>query len=94
MIMAGMGPTNPEAGVIATSPATAPLAAPRTVGLPLEIHSVNIQERAAAAVARWVTTKALVVSLLAAMALPAKMAFMSKIARYVMKSSFRAIIPL
>src|SRR5574337_162602 len=71
MAIAGIGPTKPDAGVLATSPATAPLAAPRTVGLPLELHSTNIQARAAAAVARWVTTKALVASLLAAVALPA-----------------------
>src|SRR5574341_1885020 len=71
MAMAGIGPTNPEAGVMATSPATAPLAAPRTVGLPLELHSASIQARAAAAVARCVTTNALVASLLAAIALQA-----------------------
>src|SRR4249919_3730346 len=46
--IAEMGPTNPEPGVIATRPATAPLAAPRTVGLPLKIQSITIQERAAA----------------------------------------------
>src|ERR1035438_6854177 len=68
---AGMGATNPEAGVIATSPATAPEIAPRTLGLPLRIHSANIQPRDAVAVAKWVATKALVASPEAARALPA-----------------------
>src|ERR1700690_1983202 len=45
------GSTNPDAGVIATSPATAPDAAPSTEGLPLAIHSANTQPRAPAAVA-------------------------------------------
>src|ERR1700744_3600373 len=49
------GSTKPEAGVIATRPATAPEAAPRTEGLPLVIHSANIQPSAAAAVAICVT---------------------------------------
>src|SRR5438046_10380846 len=49
MISDEIGPTKPEAGVIATSPATAPDAAPSTVGLPRLIHSVNIQPTAAAA---------------------------------------------
>src|SRR3990170_743822 len=53
-----IGPTKPDAGVIATSPATAPDAAPRTVGFPLCIHSANIHAKAAAAVAVLVTTKA------------------------------------
>ena len=39
------------AGVIATRPATAPEAAPSIEGLPLIIHSANIQDSAAAAVA-------------------------------------------
>src|SRR5438093_9968615 len=66
-----MGATKPEAGVIATSPATAPLAAPSTVGLPLPSHSANIHESDAAAVAVLVATKALVASALAVSALPA-----------------------
>src|SRR6266481_3514474 len=45
------GPTKPEAGVIATRPATAPEAMPSTLGLPFAAHSVNIQASAAAAVA-------------------------------------------
>src|SRR6266404_2789477 len=69
--MAGMGVTNPEAGVIATSPATAPEIAPRMLGLPVLIHSVTIHPSAAAAVAKWVATKALVASAFAANALPA-----------------------
>src|ERR1017187_6748709 len=66
-----MGFTNPDAGVIATSPATAPEIAPRTLGFPLRIHSANIQPSVAVAVAKWVATKALVASPLAASALPA-----------------------
>jgi hypothetical protein len=58
--MAASGPTKPEAGVMATKPATAPLAAPRTVGFPFKIHSLNIHESVAAAAAVWVTRKALV----------------------------------
>src|ERR1700676_578220 len=59
MITAESGPTKPEAGVIATRPATAPEQMPSTLGLPLAIHSVNIQASAAAAVAMWVTAKAM-----------------------------------
>src|SRR5258706_15602252 len=51
MITAGVGPTKPEAGVMATNPATAPDAIPKTLGLPLTIHSANIHPIAAAAVA-------------------------------------------
>src|SRR5471032_2739188 len=59
MITAGVGPTKPEAGVIATRPATAPDAMPSTLGLPLVSHSVNIQASAAAAVAIWVAAIAM-----------------------------------
>src|ERR1700719_2130790 len=69
--IAGMGFTNPDAGVMATSPATAPEIAPRMLGLPVLIHSVIIHASAAAAVAKWVATKALVARALAANALPA-----------------------
>src|SRR5438477_12816663 len=69
--MAGMGVTNPDAGVMATSPATAPEIAPRILGLPVLIHSTIIHPSAAAAVAKWVATKALVARELAAKALPA-----------------------
>src|SRR6266498_3256271 len=65
------GPTKPDAGVIATRPATAPLAAPKTVGFPRYSHSTTIQERAAVAVAVLVTTNALVARAPAATALPA-----------------------
>ena len=56
---------------MATRPATAPLAAASTVGLPLWSHSADIQESAAAAVAVLVATKALVARPFAATALPA-----------------------
>src|ERR1700676_4661523 len=69
--IAGMGVTNPDAGVMATNPATAPEMAPRMLGLPVIIHSVNIHASAAAAVAKWVATKALVASDPADKALPA-----------------------
>ena len=71
MSSAGKGCTKPEAGVMATSPATAPEIAPRAVGLPLWIHSKIVQPMAAAAAAKCVLTKALVASGLAASALPA-----------------------
>src|SRR5438552_2238968 len=47
-------PTLPAAGVIATSPATAPEAAPSIEGLPLKIHSAKIHDNTAHAVARYV----------------------------------------
>src|SRR5664280_1406202 len=59
MPKAGMGLTKPEAGVIATSPATAPETAPSTDGLPLVIHSAKAHPRAAAAVAICVTAIAM-----------------------------------
>src|SRR6476660_9553941 len=71
MSMAGMGFTNPDAGVIATNPATAPEIAPSTLGFPTTIHSTNIQPSTAAAVAKCVTMKALVASGPALSALPA-----------------------
>src|SRR3990172_3241537 len=71
MIRPPIGCTNPAAGVIATSPATHPEAAPSTVGLRRWIHSVKAHERVADAAARWVATKALVESSPAARALPA-----------------------
>src|SRR5215510_13538559 len=51
-------PTFPAAGVMATSPATAPEAAPSMEGLPLKSHSPNVQESTAHAVARKVLMKA------------------------------------
>src|SRR3989337_1189152 len=69
--IASMGWTKPEAGVMATRPATAPAAAPITLPLPASSQLANIQERAAAAAAVLVTTKALAAWPLAAPALPA-----------------------
>src|SRR5208282_4739461 len=71
MARAGIGATNPAAGVIATSPATAPEIAPRALGRPFLIHSAMLQLMAAAAVAMCVATNALVARALAASALPA-----------------------
>src|SRR5438309_11778207 len=56
---------------MATRPATAPEAAPRTVGFPRLIHSVNIQPSAAAAAPVLVAVNALTASPLASSALPA-----------------------
>src|SRR5882672_8031178 len=66
-----MGPTNPQPGVMATRPATAPEAMPRTVGLPRDIHSAPIHASAAAAAAVLVVRKALAASPDASSALPA-----------------------
>src|SRR4051794_22523937 len=63
--------TYPDAGVIATSPATAPAAAPSTLGRPWCAQLTVIQVRAAIAAAVLVTTKALVASAPAETALPA-----------------------
>src|SRR5215212_5826646 len=63
--------TKPEAGVIATSPATAPAAAPSTLGRPWCAQLTVIQVSAAIAAAVLVTTKALVASSFAPSALPA-----------------------
>src|SRR3954454_11659607 len=52
------GGAKPQAGVIATSPATAPEIAPSTVGFPRSSHSASGQAIAAAAVAKWVLAKA------------------------------------
>src|ERR1700744_4323160 len=71
MAIADIGCTNPEAGVMATRPATAPEIAPSAVGLPLWNHSKIVQPSAAVAVAKWVLTKALVARELAASAEPA-----------------------
>src|SRR6476646_627069 len=51
--------TKPDAGVIATRPATAPDAIPSTDGLPFASHSVNIHASAATAVANCVTNIAM-----------------------------------
>src|ERR1700750_3316748 len=71
MMIDAPGSTKPDAGVIATSPATAPEMQPSTEGLPLAIHSANIQPGAAAAVAIWVTVIAMPARPLAATAEPA-----------------------
>jgi hypothetical protein len=71
MTKAPVTPTKPDAGVIATRPATAPEAMPSTDGLPLVIHSVNIHDSAATAVASWVTTIAMPARPSAATAEPA-----------------------
>src|SRR5579864_4146889 len=68
---AGKGCTNPEAGVMATNPATHPEIAPNTLGLPLRIHSTKVHPSAAAAAPKWVATNALVARPDAASALPA-----------------------
>src|SRR5207249_7001017 len=59
MINAPLGSTNPEAGVIATRPATAPEIMPSTEGFLATIHSENIHESEAAAVAIWVAAAAM-----------------------------------
>src|SRR5918999_5493902 len=64
-------PTLPAAGVIATRPATAPDAAPSIEGLPFAIHSPNVHESTAQAVARNVLMKASVAELPASSAEPA-----------------------
>src|SRR6478672_11326145 len=56
--IAAQGSMNAQAGVIATSPATAPEAIPRVVGLPTRYRSTRIQPPAAAAVAIWVLMNA------------------------------------
>src|SRR5438093_11723071 len=71
MASAGIGPTNPAAGVIATNPATAPEIAPNALARPFFIHSAALQLNAAAAAAKCVATNALVASGLDASALPA-----------------------
>ena len=71
MISEPFGSTKPEAGVIATSPATAPEMMPSTLGFPLIDHSTNIQVNAAVAVAIWVTAIAIPALPLAATAEPA-----------------------
>src|SRR4029077_13037362 len=71
MMTAGVGITKPDAGVMATNPATAPEAMPSTLGFPLMTHSMNIQASAAAAVAICVTAMAMPARPSAATAEPA-----------------------
>ena len=68
---AGIGPTNPAAGVIATRPATAPEIAPSALARPFLIHSARLQLIAAAAAPKCVATNALDASPFEASALPA-----------------------
>src|SRR3546814_4720840 len=56
--MAVIGAANPAAGVMATRPATAPVIAPSSDGLPLATRSTSVHDTAAAAVATKVLTKA------------------------------------
>src|SRR5262245_63684007 len=69
--MAPTGPTKPEAGVMATRPATAPEQIPMTVGLPRIAHSTSIQVNAATAVAICVTVIAMPACILEVTAEPA-----------------------
>src|SRR5262245_59188803 len=69
--MAYSGFTNPAAGVMQTSPATAPEQAPRMLGFPRASHSAPDQASTPAAVARCVDTNALTASGLEDTALPA-----------------------
>src|SRR5262245_39826482 len=71
MISAGIGRTNPAAGVIATNPATAPEIAPSALAFPFLSHSAALQPNAAAAAPKCVATKALEASPPAVSALPA-----------------------
>src|SRR5574341_185045 len=66
-----IGDTNPEAGVIATSPATAPDAAPIVDALPVCAHDIRDHVTAAMPVATCVATNALVAFVAAAAAEPA-----------------------
>src|SRR2546422_362090 len=71
MMIDGIGPTYPEAGVIATSPQTAPTAIPTAEGFFFLTQSVSIQLTAAPAAAKFVTTRAFTARAFAARALPA-----------------------
>src|SRR3982751_2512193 len=66
-----IGTPKPEAGVMATRPATAPVAAPRSDGFLWMICSITAQETAAAAVATKVLMKATPVTPLASRFEPA-----------------------
>src|SRR5919201_4475450 len=71
MTIADIGDTKPDAGVIATSPATAPEAAPTVEGLPVCPQDTSAHVTAAMPVATWVATNALVAFVAAAAAEPA-----------------------
>src|SRR5882757_2298785 len=68
---AGIGATNPAAGVIATSPATAPEIAPSALARPFLNHSAALHASAAEAAAKCVATNALDARPFEASALPA-----------------------
>src|SRR5687768_15548857 len=70
MISDDHGRTYPEAGVMATRPATAPVAAPTAVGLPFFAHSGMSQPKSAAPVAMCVLANARPAKPSAASALP------------------------
>ena len=70
MMMAALASTKPDAGVIATRPATPPATAPTTLGEPLCNQLTVTQVRAAMPAAVLVTTKALAARPLAARAEP------------------------
>src|SRR5262249_60401957 len=65
------GVKNPDAGVIATNPQTAPNIPPSTLGLPVRCHSIATHPSVPAAAAKCVAAKALVASEPADSALPA-----------------------
>ena len=69
--IAPIGETLPQAGVIATSPATAAVAPPSAVGLPRCSHSISAQATTAVEVAVLVLRNARAASGLALSALPA-----------------------
>src|SRR2546430_17132710 len=71
MMIDGIGPTYPEAGVMATRPQTAPTEIPTADGFPFRIQSISIQLTAAAAAARFVTTSAFTARVFSANSLPA-----------------------
>src|SRR5262245_50556536 len=71
MITAEEGSTNPHAGVITTSPATAPEQKPRMLGFPRSSHSAIAHANDATAVASVVVVNALAATPSAATALPA-----------------------
>src|ERR1035441_9057238 len=71
MRSAGNGLTKPDAGVMATRPATHPEMPPNTLGLPLSSHSAATHPSVAAAGPKCGATNALVARPEAASALPA-----------------------
>src|SRR5262245_37784343 len=71
MIRAAIGVTNPDAGVMATNPATAPETPPSTVGLPWRIQSMMSHPAPAEAPRNGAATKPLDARPPAATPLPA-----------------------